>query len=186
MRKRIQRTLLVLLLCAAHIQANCFNIQDSQQQCNATGKSKIYDDWVKRWKGSYETDRYYHQDGTPYAIKDMLEHGDIQGLTLILCDIGKREFVAHQASGGVVFLIVAIESAHTQSVEFLLQHKLTQRDNQTLYKEYAIQEKDFNGNTPEQLATKKLQEFKSKGDLKAVENYQKIIEILQKYKSQSF
>lgn len=68
----------------------------------------------------------------------MLEQCDIRGLTLILNDIGAREFILHQASGGVIFLMIAIEFAHPQSVQFLLEHNLTQKDNKDIYEEQMI------------------------------------------------
>ena len=153
---------------------------NNQQECNITGESNLYQEWVEQWKGKYETDIYYHQEGTPYAIKDMLEQCDIRGLTLMLNDIDTREFIFHQASGGVIFLMVAIESAHPQSVQFLLEHKLTQKDNKDMYERQTIEE-IIEGLTPLQLATQKLQEAKVKGDFKAIANYEKILEILKKY-----
>lgn len=154
--------------------------KDNEQRCNITGESNLYQEWVEQWKGKYETDIYYHQTGTPYAIKDMLEQCDIRGLTLMLNDIDTREFIFHQASGGVIFLMVAIESAHPQSVQFLLEHKLTQKDNKDIYEKQTIEE-IIEGLTPLQLATQKLQEAKVKGDFKAIANYEKILEILKKY-----
>lgn len=153
---------------------------NNQQECNITGESKIYQEWVEQWKGKYETDIYYHQEGTPYAIKDMLEQCDILGLTLMLNDIDKREFIFHQASGGMIFLMVAIESAHPQSVQFLLEHKLTQKDNKDIYERQTIEE-IIEGLTPLQLANQKLQEAKAKSDYKAIANYEKILEILKEY-----
>lgn len=153
---------------------------NNQQECNITGESNLYQEWVEQWKGKYETDIYYHQTGTPYAIKDMLEQCDILGLTLILNDIDIREFIFHQASGGVIFLMVAIESAYPQSVQFLLEHKLTQKDNKDIYEEQTIEE-IIEGLTPFQFATQKLQEAKAKSDSKAMANYEKILEILKKY-----
>lgn len=110
----------------------------------------------------------------------MLEQCDILGLTLMLNDIDTREFIFHQASGGVIFLMVAIESAHPQSVQFLLEHKLTQKDNKDIYEEQTIEE-IIEGLTPFQFATQKLQEAKAKGDSKAIANYKKILEILKEY-----
>lgn len=153
---------------------------NNQQECNITGESNLYQEWVEQWKGKYETDIYYHQTGTPYAIKDMLEQCDIRGLTLMLNDIDTREFIFHQASGGVIFLMVAIESAHPQSVQFLLEHKLTQKDNKDIYEKQTIEE-IIEGLTPLQLANQKLQEAKAKGDSKAIANYEKILEILKEY-----
>lgn len=154
--------------------------QDNQQECNITGESKLYQEWVEQWKGKYETDIYYHQEGTPYAIKYMLEQCDILGLTLMLNDIDTREFIFHQASGGVIFLMVAIESAHPQSVQFLLEHKLTQKDNKDIYEKQTIEE-IIEGLTPFQLANQKFLEAKAKGDSKAIANYEKILEILKEY-----
>lgn len=153
---------------------------NNQQECNITGESNLYQEWVEQWKGKYETDIYYHQTGTPYAIKDMLEQCDIRGLTLMLNDIDTREFIFHQASGGVIFLMVAIESAYPKSVQFLLEHKLTQKDNKDMYEKQTIEE-IIEGLTPLQLATQKLQEAKVKSDSKAIANYEKILEILKKY-----
>ena len=180
MKQLIKGVLIALLVCIAQLQATQFNTQDNQQECNITGESKLYQEWVEQWKGKYETDIYYHQVGTPYAIKDMLEQCDILGLTLMLNDIDKREFILHQASGGMIFLMVAIESAYPQSVQFLLEHKLTQKDNKDIYEEQMIEE-TIEGLTPLQLANQKLQEAKAKGDSKAIANYEKILEILKEY-----
>ncbi|WP_295701878.1 MULTISPECIES: hypothetical protein [Helicobacter] len=76
--------------------------------------------------------------------------------------------------------MIAIESAHPQSVQFLLEHKLTQKDNKDIYEEQMIEE-TIEGLTSLHLATQKLQEAKAKGDSKAVENYEKIIKLLQEY-----
>lgn len=183
MKQLFQGVLIALLVCVAQLQAIQVTTQDNQQECNITGESKLYQEWVEQWKGKYETDIYYHQTGTPSAIKDMLEQCDIRGLTLMLNDIDTREFILHQASGGMVFLMVAIESAHPQSVQFLLEHKLTQKDNKDIYKKQMIEE-SIEGLTPLQFATQKLQEAKAKGDSKVVENYKKIIEILKQYQNE--
>lgn len=180
MKQLLQGTLIALLICVVQLQATSHTTQNNQQECNITGKSKLYQEWVEQWKGKYETDIYYHQVGTPYAIKDMLEQCDILGLTLMLNDIDKREFILHQASGGMIFLMVAIESAYPQSVQFLLEHKLTQKDNKDIYEEQMIEE-TIEGLTPLQLANQKLQEVKAKGDSKAIANYEKILEILKEY-----
>lgn len=180
MKQLLQGTLIALLICVVQLQAISHTTQNNQQECNITGKSKLYQEWAEQWKGKYETDIYYHQTGTPSAIKDMLEQCDIRGLTLILNDIGTREFILHQASGGAIFLMIAIESAHPQSVQFLLEHKLTQKDNKDIYEEQMIEE-TIEGLTSLHLATQKLQEAKAKGDSKAVENYEKIIKLLQEY-----
>lgn len=182
MKQLLQGVLIALLVCVAQLQAIQVTIQDNQQECNITGESKLYQEWVEQWKGKDETDIYYHQTGTPSAIKDMLEQCDIRGLTLILNDIDTREFILHQASGGVVFLVVAIESAHPQSVQFLLEHKLTQKDNKDIYKEQMIEE-SIEGLTPLQLATQKLREAKAKGDSRAIQNYEKIIKLLQEHET---
>ncbi|BBB20283.1 hypothetical protein [Helicobacter cinaedi] len=180
MKQLLQGTLIALLICVVQLQATSHTTQNNQQECNITGKSKLYQEWVEQWKGKYETDIYYHQVGTPYAIKDMLEQCDILGLTLMLNDIDKREFILHQASGGMIFLMVAIESAYPQSVQFLLEHKLTQKDNKDIYEEQMIEE-TIEGLTPLQRANQKLQEAKAKGDSKAIANYEKILEILKEY-----
>ena len=180
MKQLIKGTLIALLICVVQLQATSHTTQNNQQECNITGKSKLYQEWVEQWKGKYETDIYYHQVGTPYAIKDMLEQCDILGLTLMLNDIDKREFILHQASGGMIFLMVAIESAYPQSVQFLLEHKLTQKDNKDIYEEQMIEE-TIEGLTPLQRANQKLQEVKAKGDSKAIANYEKILEILKEY-----
>lgn len=180
MKQLLQGTLIALLICVVQLQATSHTTQNNQQECNITGKSKLYQEWVEQWKGKYETDIYYHQVGTPYAIKDMLEQCDILGLTLMLNDIDKREFILHQASGGMIFLMVAIESAYPQSVQFLLEHKLTQKDNKDIYEEQMIEE-TIEGLTPLQRANQKLQEVKAKGDSKAIANYEKILEILKEY-----
>ncbi|SQB99579.1 Uncharacterised protein [Helicobacter fennelliae] len=180
MKQLIKGVLIALLICVVQLQATSHTTQNNQQECNITGESKLYQEWVEQWKGKYETDIYYHQVGTPYAIKDMLEQCDILGLTLMLNDIDKREFIFHQASGGMIFLMVAIESAYPQSVQFLLEHKLTQKDNKDIYEEQMIEE-TIEGLTPLQLANQKLQEAKAKGDSKAIANYEKILEILKEY-----
>ncbi|GAD18557.1 MULTISPECIES: hypothetical protein [Helicobacter] len=180
MKQLIKGVLIALLICVVQLQATSHTTQNNQQECNITGESKLYQEWVEQWKGKYETDIYYHQVGTPYAIKDMLEQCDILGLTLMLNDIDKREFIFHQASGGMIFLMVAIESAYPQSVQFLLEHKLTQKDNKDIYEEQMIEE-TIEGLTPLQLANQKLQEVKAKGDSKAIANYEKILEILKEY-----
>lgn len=182
MKQLFQGALIALLVCMTQLQATQVSTQDNQQECNITGESRLYQEWVEQWKGKDEIDIYYHQTGTPSAIKDMLEQCDIRGLTLILNDIGTREFILHQASGGVVFLMVAIESAYPQSVQFLLEHKLTQKDNKDIYEEQMIEE-SIEGLTPLQLTTQKLQESKAKEDSKAVENYEKIIEVLKQYQN---
>ena len=180
MKQLLQGVLIALLIFVVQLQAASHTTQNNQQECNITGKSKLYQEWVEQWKGKYETDIYYHQTGTPSAIKDMLEHCDIRGLTFILNDIGSREFILHQASGGVIFLMVGIESAYPQSVQFLLEHNLTQKDNKDIYEGQMIEE-TIGGLTPLQLTTQKLQEAKAKGDSKAIANYEKILELLQKY-----
>ena len=95
MKQLLQGTLIALLICVVQLQAISHTTQNNQQECNITGKSKLYQEWAEQWKGKYETDIYYHQTGTSSAIKDMLEQCDIRGLTLILNDIGTREFILH-------------------------------------------------------------------------------------------
>ena len=149
-------------------------------------KSALYDEWAKEWRGK-EDDVYYYNSGTPYAIINMLKQCDIKGLTIMLDELGKQEFISMQASGGMIFLIAAIESAQVESVKFLLENKLTYKDNVAQYEGSVIDEvyydKNYVKRTPLQFATQKLQEAKSSGDSDAVRNYEKIIELLEQYKS---
>lgn len=163
-----------------------FGYAQDLQQCNFTRESALYDEWAKDWKGQ-EDDVYYYNSGTPYAIINMLKQCDIKGLTIMLDELGKQEFISMQASGGMIFLIAAIESAQVESVKFLLKNKLTYKDNVAQYEGFKIDEVYYDENyvkkTPLQFATQKLNEAKSSGDSNAVRNYEKIIELLEKYKS---
>ena len=179
--------ILWILLVAFQINA-CGDSKDSgelqtqdSQECNFIRESALYNEWAKDWKGQ-EDDVYYYNSGTPYAIINMLKQCDIKGLRLMLDELGKREFTSMQASGGMIFLIAAIESAKVESVQFLLENKLTYKDNVAQYEEFVIDEVYYNKNyvkrAPLQFANQKLNEAKSNGDSNAVQNYEKIIEIL--------
>ena len=148
-------------------------------------KSALYDEWAKDWRGK-EDDVYFYKE-TPYTIMYMLGECDIKGLKLMLDELGKQEFISMQASGGMIFLIAAIESVQVESVKFLLENKLTYKDNVAQYEDSVIDEvyydKNYVKRTPLQFATQKLQEAKSSGDSDAVRNYEKIIELLEQYKS---
>lgn len=86
-------------------------------------------------------------------------------------------------------MIVAIESAKVESVQFLLENKLTYKDNVAQYEEFVIDEvyydKNYVKKTPLQFAHQKLNEAKSSNDSNAVQNYEKIIEILDVNKTQT-
>ena len=191
MIKAIIRSFLVLAVifagvaCGDSKDLSQSQTQDSQE-CNFTRESALYNEWAKEWKGQKDG-VYYYNSGTPYAIINMLKQCDIKGLRLMLDELGKREFISMQASGGMIFLIVAIESAKVESVQFLLENKLTYKDNVAQYEEFVIDEvyydKNYVKKAPLQFAHQKLNEAKSSNDSNAVQNYEKIIEILEKYKS---
>ncbi|MGX3045616.1 hypothetical protein [Helicobacter sp. T3_23-1056] len=175
--------IVAFLLNAFAIASNLLNLQDLQE-CNFTRESALYNKWAKDWKGR-EDDVYFYKE-TPYTIMYMLGECDIKGLRLMLDDLGKRGFISMQASGGMIFLIAAIESAKVESVKFLLENKLTYKDNVAEYEGWTIDEvyhdENYVKRTPLQFATQKLIEAKFIDDSNAVQNYEKIIEILEKYK----
>ena len=190
MTKSIIHSFLMLAIFFANVvYGDSKDLSQSQtqdlQECNFTRESALYNEWAKEWRGK-EDDVYFYKE-TPYTIMYMLGECDIKGLKLMLDELGKGGFISMQASGGMIFLITAIESAQVESVKFLLENKLTYKDNVAQYEGSVIDEvyydKNYVKRTPLQFATQKLNEAKSSGDSNAVRNYEKIIEILEKYNS---
>lgn len=143
--------------------------------CNTNEKSSILQSWQEDW-GNYEwgedpqVNQYYVVE-TNGALRDMLRSCDIAGLEQMLHRLGKDEIISFQRAEGSYLDIVLQEDINPLVVRFLLDNEI-------------IVFKDLNPIDYKQLTTQKLQEAKTKGDSKAVENYEKIIKLLQEYKAQ--
>ncbi|WP_394950838.1 hypothetical protein [uncultured Helicobacter sp.] len=142
--------------------------------CNTSEKSSILQKWQEDW-GNYvwgedpQANQYYVVE-TNGAFKDMLRTCDMVGLEKMLYILGKEKLTQQQEAEGSYLDIVLREDINPLVVEFLL-------DNEIILFE------DLNLIDYKQLATQKLQEAKAKGDSKAIQNYEKIIKLLQEYET---
>lgn len=101
----------------------------------------------------------------------MLRSCDMVGLEQMLHTLRKDEIMSFQRAEGSYLDIVLQEDINPLVVRFLLDNEI-------------IVFKDLNPIDYKQLATQKLQESKAKEDSKAVENYEKIIEVLKQYQNE--
>ena len=142
--------------------------------CNTSEKSSILQKWQEDW-GNYvwgedpQANQYYVVE-TNGAFKDMLRTCDMVGLEKMLYILGKEKLTQQQEAEGSYLDIVLQEDINPLVVEFLLDNEI-------------ILFGDLNLIDYKQLATQKLQEAKTKGDSKAIQNYEKIIKLLQEYET---
>lgn len=142
--------------------------------CNTSEKSSILQKWQEDW-GNYEwgedpqANQYYVVE-TNGAFKDMLRACDVVGSEQILHILGKNKIISLQMAEGSYLDIVLQEDINPLVVEFLLDSEL-------------ILFEDLNLIDYKQLATQKLQEAKAKGDFRAIQNYEKIIKLVQEYEA---
>ena len=112
-----------------------------------------------------------------YIIVDMIKADDIAGLELIYraLENDKEHNMAflNGIVGAPTFEQQAIDSANAKALEFLLKNHVV------------IGEVNDDGETKNMsdYANEKINEAKSSGDSDAVRNYEKIIELLEQYKS---
>ncbi|MGX2985228.1 hypothetical protein ACWIWK_07150 [Helicobacter sp. 23-1048] len=148
-------------------------------------KSALYDEWVKQW-GNHKwdnrssnpaaTNKAYSFESA-YIIVDMIKADDIAGLELIYKALEKDKEHNMAFLNGIIgaptFEQQAIDSANVSALEFLLKNHIV------------IDEVNDDGETKNlsDYANEKLNEAKSSGNSNAVRNYEKIIELLEKYKS---
>lgn len=142
-------------------------------------KSVLYNEWFKQW-GNHKwnnkssnpaaTNKSYAFESA-YIIIDMIKADDIAGLELIYKALEKDKehnmAFLNAIIGMPTFEQQAIDLANAKALEFLLKNHITDDDIESLC--------DY--------ANEKLNEAKSSNDSNAVQNYEKIIEILEKYKS---
>lgn len=142
-------------------------------------KSVLYNEWFKQW-GNHKwnnkssnpaaTNKSYAFESA-YIIIDMIKADDIAGLELIYKALEKDKehnmAFLNAIIGMPTFEQQAIDLANAKVLEFLLKNHITDDDIESLC--------DY--------ANEKLNEAKSSNDSNAVQNYEKIIEILEKYKS---
>lgn len=142
--------------------------------CNTSEKSSILQSWQEDW-GNYEwgeepqVNQYYIVE-TNGAFKDMLRSCDMVGLEQMLHTLRKDEIISFQRAEGSYLDIVLHEDIDPLVVKFLL-------DNEIILFE------DLNPIDYKQLATQKLQEAKAKEDFRAIQNYEKIIKLVQEYEA---
>lgn len=166
MKKLIAYFIVAMFMCSVSVYASV---------CNTNQKSSILQNWQEQW-GNYEwgenpqINQYYIVEANG-ALKDMLRSCDMAGLEQMLHILGKDKIISLQRAEGSHLDIVLQEDINPLAVKFLLDNEL-------------ILFEDLNPIDYKHLATQKLQESKAKGDSKAVENYEKIIKLLQEYETQ--
>lgn len=146
-------------------------------QSTQNTESAFYNEWVKQW-GNHKwnnkssnpaaTNKSYVFESA-YIIIDMIKADDIAGLDLIYKALEKDKEHNMAFLNGIIgmptFEQQAIDLVNASALEFLLKNHITDDENLSDY------------------ANEKLNEAKSNGDSNAVQNYEKIIEILDEYKS---
>lgn len=146
-------------------------------QSTQNTESAFYNEWVKQW-GNHKwnnkssnpaaTNKSYVFESA-YIIIDMIKADDIAGLDLIYKALEKDKEHNMAFLNGIIgmptFEQQAIDLVNASALEFLLKNHITDDENLSDY------------------ANEKLNEAKSNGDSNAVKNYEKIIEILDEYKS---
>ena len=137
-------------------------------------ESALYNEWFKQW-GNHKwnnkssnpaaTNKSYAFESA-YIIIDMIKADDIAGLELIYKALEKDKEHNMAFLNGIIgaptFEQQAIDLANAKALEFLLKNHIIDDDIESLC--------DY--------ANEKLNEAKSNGDSNAVQNYEKIIEVL--------
>ncbi|GAB0173087.1 hypothetical protein NHP164001_11030 [Helicobacter trogontum] len=142
--------------------------------CNTSEKSSILQSWQEDW-GNYvwgedpQANQYYVVE-TNGAFKDMLRACDVVGSEQILHILGKNKIISLQMAEGSYLDIVLQEDINPLVVKFLLDNEL-------------ILFEDLNLIDYKQFATQKLQEAEAKEDFRAIQNYEKIIKLVQEYEA---
>ncbi|BDB64063.1 hypothetical protein T36_0510 [Helicobacter cinaedi] len=166
----MRKILLLLALIASYLQAYVCNYDTKTQ--NYTQWQEHYDGY--QWGTNAIGNRAYIQESF-YTIVEMMLKCDMKGLELIAKSLGEKEFARLQEfQGDLIYSALQGEDVPPppiEPIEFLLKHKLASVSKQGLSAT----------DTPLELTTQKLKEAKSKGDSKAIANYEKILELLQKY-----
>lgn len=147
-------------------------------------QSSLYKKWKQQW-GDYQWsnnaigNKSYAFE-TTYIIIEMIDKGDIDGLSYLYQTLQKDKEHNMAFLNGIIgeptFEKKAIDKANFEALEFLLKNNVIDID--TTITDDALQEYSL-----PTYATQKLQEAKTKGDSKAVENYEKIIEVLKQYQN---
>lgn len=142
--------------------------------CNTNEKSSMLQKWQEDW-GNYvwgenpQVNQYYVVQ-TNGAFKNMLRACDMVGLEKMLYILGKEKLTQQQEAEGSYLDIVLQEDISTLAVKFLLHNEI-------------ILFEDLNPTDYKHLATQKLQESKAKEDFRAIQNYEKIIKLVQEYEA---
>ncbi|BAM12579.1 hypothetical protein HCN_1375 [Helicobacter cinaedi PAGU611] len=169
----MKKLILAFMLIFGHAQ-DLVHMQSTQNT-----ESDFYNEWFKQW-GNHKwnnkssnpaaTNKSYAFESA-YIIIDMIKADDIAGLELIYKALEKDKEHNMAFLNGIIgaptFEQQAIDLANAKALKFLLKNHIIDDDIESLC-DYANQ---------------KLNEAKSNGDSNAVQNYEKIIEILEKYKS---
>lgn len=165
MKRMVTYLIVAMFMCSVSVYASV---------CDTSEKSSTLQKWQENW-GNYEwgedpqVNQYYVVE-TNGVFKDMLRACDMVRLEQMLHILGKEKLTQQQEAEGSYLDIVLQEDINTLAVKFLL-------DNEIILFE------DLNPIDYKHLATQKLQEAKAKGDFRAVENYEKIIKLLQEYEA---
>lgn len=147
-------------------------------------QSSLYKKWEKQW-GNYQWsnnaigNKSYAFE-TAYIIIEMIDKSDIDGLSYLYQTLQKDKEHNMAFLNGIIgepaFEKKAIDKANFEALEFLLKNDVIDID--ATISDDALQEYSL-----PTYATQKLQEAKAKGDSKAIQNYEKIIKLLQKYEA---
>ena len=179
---------LIILLGLGYLKAESSLISQQMTIAQSTS-SAIYNRWLKQF-GEWDFKKAYQNNGgignkeysfqTNWAILDMIAQDDIVGLEQIYkkleADIEHNmAFFNGIASPSISFEQQAIDKASIKALSFLLEKSIIDI-NVTL--EDIEEQKEYSLCA---YATQKLQDAEAKGDSKAIENYKRILEILQKY-----
>lgn len=169
----MKKLILAFMLIFGHAQ------DSAHMQSTQNTESAFYSEWFKQW-GNHKWDNKSSNPAatnksyafeSAYIIIDMIKADDIAGLELIYKALEKDKEHNMAFLNGIIgmptFEQQAIDLANTKALEFLLKNHIIDDDIESLC--------DY--------ANEKLNEAKSNGDSNAVQNYEKIIEILEKYKS---
>lgn len=157
------------------------NFTDIHIQQIYKAQSELYEKWEKQW-GNYEWsdnaigNKSYAFE-TAYIIIEMIDKDDIDGLKCLyqVLQKDKKHNMAflNEIIGEPTFEKEAIEKENVKALEFFLHNGVVENDATIIDidagQEYSLLE----------LATQKLQEAKAKGDSKAIQNYEKIIKLLE-------
>lgn len=162
----------------------CNNSQSEECQEIIKESCESYDqkdyEWCKNKIISINTDTYRKfiilNHYTPMTIRKMIENEDINGLVTIIKimpNVIGENIASLESHCGINFIL-----------ETFCYDNISPKSLEVLFKYGNLKPSQCKGSPPLVYTTQKLHEAESKGDSKAVENYQKIIEILQKYKAQ--